>query len=304
MKILLFLCCLCSLAFGESRLEQLLNQQRQEYSQAVVTSGFYEPRSISRYRSRPGVHSGYDIAMPAGCRARVAWPGRVEAIIPWADGEWGVQVRHQDGTTATYGHIVPLLEVGKEVQVGEAVGLIARDHLDVKMRDGQGNLFDYAGATACYLPAPPSLPSARALAWQRRWRAFSQRPLSWVSPSQLAELSRQGLSLAEVRPGPELEQLRAEYLAIPSQERARLTWTERDQQACQSWKERHQNEFKRFQLGLAAANRVRKLRRISDFWREVLQSSARTVAVDEPVVGRGRAGRAGLFAAEAANGGI
>ncbi|MCW5871954.1 MAG: hypothetical protein KIS61_32190, partial [Candidatus Eremiobacteraeota bacterium] len=47
-------------------LGQLLATARTKYPEAVVTGRFSDPRSVSIYRSHPGLHYGYDVAMPAG----------------------------------------------------------------------------------------------------------------------------------------------------------------------------------------------------------------------------------------------
>ncbi len=128
-------------------LSDLLAWQRRSHSQAVVTSGFYAARGVSRYRSQPGLHLGYDIAMPAGAPALAAWPGRVVAVIPWTDGEWGIVVEHPDGTRATYGHLVPQVGPGVAVEAGMALGTVAVDHVDVKMRDARGVPLDFGAGT-------------------------------------------------------------------------------------------------------------------------------------------------------------
>jgi len=128
-------------------LQDLLAWQRRSYPPAVVTSGFYDPRGVSRYRSEPGLHLGYDIAMPAGASVLAAWTGRVSAVIPWAPGEWGVAVEHPDGTRATYGHVVPSVAPGQAVEPGTSLGTVAIDHLDVKLRDASDRPVDFGAST-------------------------------------------------------------------------------------------------------------------------------------------------------------
>lgn len=120
-------------------LGELVELQRQSCPWACVTSTFYDYRSVSMYRRRAGLHLGYDIAMQAGTSARAGWPGTVAAIIPWADGEWGVAVASPGGMEVTYGHIVPTVSVGTAINTGDTVGRIAVNHVDVKMRDASGN---------------------------------------------------------------------------------------------------------------------------------------------------------------------
>lgn len=128
-------------------LDDLLTACRRAWADAIVTSGFLDWRGVSRYRRVPGQHLGYDVAMPAGTPVACAWPGRVVAVTPWTDSEWGVTVRHDDGTEATYGHLAkPGVTVGATVAPGQTLGLVAVDHLDVKMRDANGRPLDFGAA--------------------------------------------------------------------------------------------------------------------------------------------------------------
>ena len=124
-------------------LSALLQTQRASYAQVQVTSGFSDARGVSRYRSQAGLHLGYDLAMPYGCAVLCAWPGRVEAVIPWYGSEVGVRVRHSDGTCATYGHVQARVKAGELVEPGQILGTIASDHLDVKMRDASDQPLDF-----------------------------------------------------------------------------------------------------------------------------------------------------------------
>jgi len=110
---------------------------------AVQTSGFYDWRTVSRYRRNPGLHLGYDIAMPAGTPVRAGWAGTVVSVAPWTDSEWGVTVQTGSGLETTYGHVHPAVTVGDAMAVGSVVGTIAYDHVDVKMRDPAGNYVDF-----------------------------------------------------------------------------------------------------------------------------------------------------------------
>lgn len=122
---------------------RLLQAQRAHYPEAFVSGTFYDWRTVSRYRSQPGLHLGYDIAMPAGTPVAAAWPGMVVAVIPWSDGEWGVCVESPNGVRTTYGHVVPSVEAGAPVKPGTTLGRVSRDHLDVKMRDVSGDYLDF-----------------------------------------------------------------------------------------------------------------------------------------------------------------
>ena len=124
-------------------LEALLMTQKSSWPQAWVTSTFYDWRTISKYRSKAGLHLGYDIAMPHGASVLAAWPGRVVQITPWYGPEYGVTVVGDDGVATTYGHIAPLVRVGDRVSVGKTLGTIASDHVDVKMQDASGRYIPF-----------------------------------------------------------------------------------------------------------------------------------------------------------------
>lgn len=265
-RLLLILLTMCSLAAAETRLDQLLRWQRQAYAGAVVTSGFYETRGLSRYRSRPGLHAGYDIAMPAGSGARAAWPATVRSLIPWAEGEWGVEVAHEDGTTATYGHILPRVEVGQKLEPGQVVGLIARDHLDVKMRDLQGSLFDY-GSGSC-IPQQAvrvsPLPGPRALAFQSQLRRMAE--LEALDRRSYGILRQSGLRVKQAPSGTRLEELEKIKQAVPAEELRLLTWNARDQERAEACR-RHAAALEyRYELGLVSRNRWQAARRRARLW--------------------------------------
>lgn len=121
-----------------ANLDDLLKLERSSYAGAVVTSTFYDYRTVSIYRSNPGLHLGYDIAMPAGAAVLVGWPGKVVDIVPWTDTQWGITVLSPSGFEVTYGHLEPSVSVGQQLNVGDTVGRVALDHVDVKMRDAAG----------------------------------------------------------------------------------------------------------------------------------------------------------------------
>jgi hypothetical protein len=124
-------------------LGHLLALQRQHWPQAWVTSTFYDYRSVSRYRRNPGLHLGYDIALPYGCPVSAGWDGVVTDIIPWTDHEYGVTVVDSAGIAVTYGHVTPLVSVGERVKAGSVIARIASDHVDVKMRDAAGQYLPF-----------------------------------------------------------------------------------------------------------------------------------------------------------------
>lgn len=134
-------------------LGQLLAMARTKYPDAVVTGRFSDARSVSIYRSHAGLHYGYDVAMPAGTVVPAAWEGDVVAITPWFGQEEGISVV-TGSREATYGHLIPLAKVGQHLKVGDPVGIVARNHVDVKMRGPAGEFIDYGAGDAEFAVAP------------------------------------------------------------------------------------------------------------------------------------------------------
>lgn len=134
------------------------------HPEAFVSGSFYEWRAVSIYRRVAGIHDGYDIALPAGAAAPSMWPGRVTRIAYWAPGEWGITVTTGPGGdfpgwtlgpargraapkgpaySVTYGHLLPVVSLGEWIRPGQAVGLVAHDHVDIKMQDQSGAYLDF-----------------------------------------------------------------------------------------------------------------------------------------------------------------
>lgn len=128
-------------------LGQLLSTVRSKYPEAIVTGRFNDPRTVSIYRSHAGLHYGYDVAIPGGSVVPAAWDGEVVAITPWYGQEEGISVV-TGSREATYGHLIPLVKVGQKVKTGDPVGIVARDHVDVKMRGPAGEFIDYGAGDA------------------------------------------------------------------------------------------------------------------------------------------------------------
>jgi hypothetical protein len=135
-------------------LEAWLALQRLVCPSARVSGGFYEWRSVSRYRAVAGLHLGYDVAMPAGTRVVAGWPGQVTRVVRWSGPEFGVTVVSPSGYETTYGHLAPAVRAGDVVNSGDPVGTVANDHVDVKMRGPDGAYYDFGHGTpeAAYLP--------------------------------------------------------------------------------------------------------------------------------------------------------
>lgn len=261
-------------------LQQLLEQQRRSYSGACITSGYYDARGVSRYRSQPGLHLGYDIAMPYGTPVRAAWPGTVVAHIPWSDTEWGVVVQHGDGSRATYGHVTPRAAIGATLQPGDILASIASDHLDVKLRDGQGNPFDYGGSLAVSATVAP--PDSTRLALQQKHSRLLQLLRNQLKGSgprspELAELERRGLKLAPSSPArpvpnPEWQRLVQDYRKLQKQAPKvgleALTPAESSalEKALRESREHWQKQDKLYPLGLVSQKAWQSARKQHEFW--------------------------------------
>lgn len=157
-------------------LDHFVMLQKGVYPQACVVAGFYDWRTTSRWRSRAGLHFGYDIAMPYGTPFVSGWSGTVTSIVPWYGEEYGITLALADGNSVTYGHVSPAVKVGDTVQVGQVTGFIRLDHVDVKMRDNTGNFVDFGNGKSSTLnmallnSAPiPAVPTKEAICSRWLW---------------------------------------------------------------------------------------------------------------------------------------
>ena len=265
---------------AQTLLDQLLQQQRVSYPAAVVTSGFSDPRGVSRYRSQPGLHLGYDIAMAYGSEVRAAWGGRVVSIVPWADGEWGVCVEHPDGTTATYGHVQPRVRPGQLVKPGQPLATIASDHLDVKMRDRQGVHFDYAGRAGWGSTGGGSAGGvltggvsasllAQAEQLRSQLRSALSRPLEQPRLEDWKVLEREGLVSGPPPPeAPDIRGLVRRYRALPA---GVGEWGAGDRQQARHWQEQSQALGYRYELGLVSRRHYQEARSRAEAWAQLLR---------------------------------
>lgn len=151
-------------------LGHLLALQRQHWGPAWVSSTFYDYRTVSRYRRNPGLHLGYDIALPFGCAVSAGWDGVVTDIVPWTNTEYGITIADPSGLSITYGHVTPLVSVGQRIKAGSVIARIASDHVDVKMRDASGQYVPFgegskANTTAVASVAPVVDRKALLTAW-------------------------------------------------------------------------------------------------------------------------------------------
>lgn len=131
--------------------------QRLHCPSATISGTFYDWRAVSQYRSTAGMHLGYDIAMPAGTRVVVGWPGQVTRVAAWLGPEHGITVVSPSGYETTYGHLVPRVHTGDVLNAGDTVGTVVRDHVDVKMRGPDGAYYDFGHGrppAGAFVPLP------------------------------------------------------------------------------------------------------------------------------------------------------
>lgn len=116
----------------EAALPEYLERVRTIASYAHVTSTFNDWRPPSGLRPCGGLHNGYDIGLDAGTTVPCGWPGRVTKIQVWWGEEHGITVE-TNNIEVTYGHLIPTVKVGDQLQPGDIVGRVARNHVDIKM---------------------------------------------------------------------------------------------------------------------------------------------------------------------------
>lgn len=121
-------------------LDEVLAVIRTEAPYARVTSDFNDYRG--RARATGHRHGGYDIGLEAGTAVPAAWPGQVVEIRPWGGSEHGITIAVGD-VRVTYGHLVPRVRIGQLVHTGMILGLVGRDHVDVKIW-ADGGFVDFA----------------------------------------------------------------------------------------------------------------------------------------------------------------
>jgi hypothetical protein len=141
---------------GTTDLDGYLHMVRMIDPQAVLTGWFWDWRSVSIYRSTAGYHLGYDIALDAGQPVPSGWPGRVVGVTPWTQNQYGISILTPSGYIVTYGHLSPRVSAGDWVETGDVVGTVVVDHVDVKIKDSDGNFVDF-GKSCGLLPVDGSV---------------------------------------------------------------------------------------------------------------------------------------------------
>ncbi len=99
---------------------------------ALMTSGCDDPRNGGER-----AHGGYDFALEKDTKIYAAYPGTVVKVFGndrWGGSGGAVWVQNTDKSFVTsYGHIYQIkVKVGDVVEKGTLLGVIAKDHLDVK----------------------------------------------------------------------------------------------------------------------------------------------------------------------------
>ena len=118
-----------------------------KYKDTVITGEFNDWRQISKYRSIPGYHYGYDFAAPQGTEVPAGWAGTVTYISDWGYGEYGVEITGETSSgekqVTTYGHLNNIyVSLNKKISTGEIIGKIAVNHVDIKMKVN-GSYYDF-----------------------------------------------------------------------------------------------------------------------------------------------------------------
>lgn len=165
---------------GAPDLSAWLLLQRSVYPAAAVSGSFYDWRTVSRYRAHAGLHLGYDIALPAGTPVLTGWPGQVTAVTLWSGVEYGITLVSPSGYAITFGHLHPRVHVGDVLNPGDAVGTVAVDHVDIKMRGPDGNFFDFGHSQPGPAVVAPFTDAQRLVAqhgnaWVRGRLAMAER---------------------------------------------------------------------------------------------------------------------------------
>ncbi|WP_276330956.1 M23 family metallopeptidase [Methylobacterium currus] len=111
------------------------------------------------------MHAGVDLAAPAGTNVQAMAAGSISV------GRSGdVTVKHSDGSSTTYRHVVPSVKEGDQVAAGQVIAqLRAHDprstgpHLHFEARNAKGNLIDPKTLLGPKATAPKATPEAGAI---------------------------------------------------------------------------------------------------------------------------------------------
>ena len=224
--------------------------QQRHFPGAVVTSGFYDWRTTSRYRGHAGLHLGYDVAMPYGCPFSAGWPGTVTAITPWSGEEYGITVVSPNGMSVTYGHVSARVNIGDQVQAGDILGVIAYNHVDVKMRDATGNYVDFGG-NGKVLPSP---------SWASGFNSREGLMANWLMTQNTLELAQEDLTQYKLETEKRRLQLQSLRTKVPALKESQRMMAEYVEQGLVSrlTVEENREELLRAQKDLAEAEKSSK----------------------------------------------
>ena len=136
-----------------SALDDVFAAVQRIYPASQITGSFWDWRAPSVYRRRAGLHYGYDLSAPAGTPVTAPWEAAVVAITPWNGRECGITLS-AGGHRITFGHLLPSVEVGWHLKVGQCIGLVARDHVDIKAKDERDHFVDLRLVSVFSVPTP------------------------------------------------------------------------------------------------------------------------------------------------------
>jgi murein DD-endopeptidase MepM/ murein hydrolase activator NlpD len=140
------------------------------------------------------MHAGVDLAAPAGTNVQAMASGTISI------GRSGdVTVRHADGTSTSYRHVVPSVKEGDQVAAGQIIAqLRAHDprstgpHLHFEARNAKGGLIDPKSLLAPKpTTAPKSIPEAGAIPGRTaQWWRGSPNAMASVGQAQAAQAAQ------------------------------------------------------------------------------------------------------------------
>lgn len=105
-------------------------------------------------------HNGQDLGLDVGDPIHARRAGVVQQAYPSGFGKVGgaVVIRYDDGTTGTYGHVLPSVREGQQIGAGQRIATVAPDgqntHLHYELRSALGELLNPLRAIQASLRVP------------------------------------------------------------------------------------------------------------------------------------------------------
>ncbi|TGD94911.1 M23 family metallopeptidase [Methylobacterium nonmethylotrophicum] len=140
------------------------------------------------------MHKGIDLAAPGGTNVQAMAPGTISL-----ERSGDITVRHADGSSTTYRHVVPSVKEGDQVAAGQIIAQIrARDpratgpHLHFEARNAKGGLIDPKTLLAPRSPiAPRPIPEAGAIPGRSaQWWRGSPNAMAYASQARDAQAAQ------------------------------------------------------------------------------------------------------------------